>query len=79
MQWMSANTMFKLGMLLCLITVSTGCGATPPRIYHPRARGAKTEAQLFEAAKRHPNATPRVRPLFPDQAPPGYARRVPWL
>jgi hypothetical protein len=29
-----------------------------------------TEAQAIEAAKRHPNAQPRVRPQYPEQAPP---------
>jgi hypothetical protein len=28
------------------------------------------EARAIELAKRHPNAQPRVRPLYPEQAPP---------
>lgn len=34
---------------------------------------ALAEARAIEAAKRHPNAQPRVRPQLPEQAPPPLA------
>ena len=34
---------------------------------------AAREAREIEAARRHPNAQPRVRPLYPEQAPPPLA------
>jgi hypothetical protein len=35
---------------------------------------ALMEAQAIEAARRHPNAQPRVRPQFPEKAPPPLAQ-----
>lgn len=43
----------------------------PPIHYTPDSASlALMEARAIEAAKRHPNAQPRVRPLLPEQAPP---------
>jgi hypothetical protein len=55
------------------------CAQQPPPPIHyggdapSLAQAQQLEARTLEAARRHPNAQPRVRPQFPEQAPPPLA------
>ena len=83
---------FALAVIVCL---GSACATAPeiPAGYYARLRSERqmlreaNEAALIAAAKRHPNAVPRVRPRYPAQAPNGMAtprvasrdpRRDPW-
>jgi len=51
---------------------AVGCaGAPAPPVAYGYVRSdARAEAQALEAARRHPNAQPRVRSEYPEQQPP---------
>jgi hypothetical protein len=66
-------TAILLGLVTATATATVGCAQTPPVRYVYRAPDARAEAFAIEAAKHHPNAQPRVRPQYPEQAPPPLA------
>jgi len=66
---------FQILVTPCLLAsglAATGCAAAPPPPpqYAYRLPDPQAEALAIEAARHHPNAQPRVRPEYPEQAPP---------
>lgn len=63
---------FPKALLFATSLTSIGCAAAPPPPpqYVYRSPDPSAEALAIEAARHHPNAQPRVRPEYPEQAPP---------
>ena len=94
-RWRKAGGLMVRLVIAVALTLGTAC-ATAPEVqpgYYARLRSERqmlreqNEAALIAAAKQHPNAQPRVRPRYPQQAPNGMAtprvpsrdpRRDPW-
>lgn len=66
---------FPKPLYLAAILASVGCAHTAPQVQYVQYEPApRTEALAIEAARHHPNAQPRERPLYPEQAPPPLAQ-----
>lgn len=66
------SSMYRALMVLFAAPLGA-CAAHPAPPIRYRSEGeslALAEARAIEAAKRHPNAQPRVRPEYPEEAPP---------